>query len=748
MQTITPGAPVKAVLALALAFLPLAELPARAASDLPLLTARVENPDSVQDWGPILNQALAEAKEGDTVRIPGPRVYPIATPVVLKKAVILRLDASATLEGRNDVSTLISLEGHGRYVIEGNGGRARLENPGGRGAVIEVMKVPDGGTADLTLRELEMKADICLRAMREVKKGPRKYEESPGSTLGELRITDCRLEGGTHCVAYHRGRLRSLHVEGNLFTGAKSRGLFVSCPISEGAFVRGNRVVGIGSHGIWLGGGKANMVDDGAMDHLSNITVHDNQVIDGGREAGEETAYAVGILVYGRSVSIQGNIVRDFNRGEPVPGERIGHHFKLKDGTWHRGPWLTPEGKPRRRLAGAAIYAKATDGIIANNVCVNSGWRAVIEVKTGGRFPYFLVANNVVDGSSLAIEESFGFEPNVAKAMWVNNLVYNMPNMAFKVSNRMQSVYSNNVIYDSKIGFRIDDVAAEHPELIANNRFYNVETPIQDRGGKRLTADITPPIPIQVPSAAALPAVTERQRGQLAVIRGGEDGGDRLVMATLQPGNQYGWSTVGATGEGSEFIRVNHPAPAADPAAWRVSGPNLVSNPRLQRISESSGPSGSNRNRPGRFPADWALNSSDEAMEQSEYAGYEEGALASGELALRIGGSGLPPFRWILQQRLHLEPGKTYRATVRLRRSSDKARTSLIVEGEGDRQTASASKVNDWEEISVVFRLPEGADPTTRIRLHGNGAGEGNTILIESVTLGEAEEDKPREIHG
>lgn len=128
---------------------------------------------------------------------------------------------------------------------------------------------------------------------------------------------------------------------------------------------------------IRIGGGAANMIDDGAVDYVSSVIVHANHVLGGGQRAPERTSYIFGILVYGNNVSIQGNVVRDFNRGEPVPGERVGHHFKLENGTWHRGPWVARDGNPRVRLAGAAIYAKARYGVISNNVCTNSGWTSV-----------------------------------------------------------------------------------------------------------------------------------------------------------------------------------------------------------------------------------------------------------------------------------------------------------------------------------------------------------------------------------
>lgn len=689
------------------------------------ITSGVANVEEAADWGTVLNKALADAPEGALVRIPGGRRYVVKSTVELKKGVTIHLERGAVIAGEG-IDALFSVKGHGRFILEGGDGRPMLENDESKaGIVVEVMDVPEGGEASLFIRGLHLKGKACISALDPGKK----YQEATGSFLGELKIEDAHLEASDRGVVYHRGRLRSLRVLDSLFTGTANRGLWVSCPITEGAYVRGNRFLDMGTDAIRLGGGKAFMVDDGALDHISAATIHENQILGGGQRAKEETSYACGILVYGNNVSIQGNIVRDFNRGEPVPGERVGHHFKLNDGTWHRGPWLTPEGKPRRRLAGAAIYAKARHGVISNNICTNSGWRAVIEVKTGGRHPYFLVANNIVDGRSLAIDDSFGFEPNVAKALWVNNVVFNMPYMAFKVSNRMQSAYVNNVIHDSKIGFQLADAPSEAPEIVSNNHFFNVESPVVGLSGKHYTLAVSPPMPIRVESEAALPAVDEEQRGRLAMICSEE--GDKVAVAK-RIGDQYGWAVLN---EGSDYIHVS--GGGAGPN-WKIAGPNLVRNPGLEIRAVSGRNAG--------LPEEWNFSCSNDNVEASACINTVE-ETGRGKV-LKIGGAELPRFNWILQQRLALEAGRSYRVRAMVHRSDPKNSVSLILEAGEAKKSVAAKSAGEWEELVLHLTTPEGVELPSRVRVHSGQSGEGREVRIESVSVEEIVPEERIASHG
>ncbi|HWL54374.1 MAG TPA: hypothetical protein VNQ90_18185 [Chthoniobacteraceae bacterium] len=666
-----------------------------------------EKPEEVTDWGPLITEAMAAIGEGGTLHFPGPGTYPVGQPLVVEHGVVFRFEPGVTLEG-GEIPALFILKKGKRMVFEGLDASVTLSVKGEKGIVFDLRNLSPETVPDVVLRRLHLVGYRGLDATNP----PGVHYTGEQGMLGELLIDQCHVEASDLGIAHQQGTIRSLRVSESLFSGNPRMGLFVTCPILEGAYVSGNRFLDIGIRAVQLGGGKANMIDDGAVEHISAATVHDNQVLGGGHRAEETTAYAVGILVYGNNVSIQGNIVRDFNRGEPVPGERIGHHFKMKDGSYHRGPWVYEDGKPRRRLAGAAIYAKARNGIIANNVCTNSGWRAVIEVKTGGREPYFLVANNVVDGRSLAIDESFGFEPNVAKALWVNNVVYNMPHRAFRVTNRMESAYMNNVIYDSKIGFEIDPVARPNPELIANNHFVNVEKPIVFLDEKKFTAAVTPPFPIQVPNAAALPGFDATGRGRLAMVTGS----NRMMLAAYREGEAL-WSDLGAGGGGA--------------ASWKSVGPDLVNNPALERDDSTADRAGA--------PRAWRFGTAPEGISAAEVIAYDGEPGPSGSPALRIGGEGAPPANWILQQPLSLQPGTSYRAKAIIKRQSPETAVTLILDDGGKvGESAKAAKVGEWETLSVVFTLPEGKGAESpRVRLHGSQGGAGRGVAVDSIHVEE-----------
>lgn len=693
----------------------------------------VNDPDQVSDWSPVIEEAMRTGGKGGAIYFPGAREYVIQSPVYLEQSQVFQIDAAAKLVGRNmsvsGAPSLFIIRGQGDWVFEGVGGKARMEVEGENGAVFNFREIPGDHYPNIEMRRLHLAGPRGVDGLSELVAG-RRYQPDNGS-LGDLVVVDCHFENTDMGIGHARGTLRSLRVENCMFNGRPRMGLHITSPITNGAIVRGNQFWDMGVRGISLGGGIANMIDDGAVEHLPVVTVHDNQIIGGGDQASENTGYILGIIVYGNSISIQGNIVRDFNRGEPVPGERVGHHFLMKDGSWHRGPWVSEDGKPRRRLAGAAIYAKARHGIIANNVCTNSGWRSVIEVKTGGREPYFMVANNVVDGRSLSIEDSFGFEPNVAKAIWINNLVYNMPNMAFKVSNRMQGAFINNVIYDSRIGFQISDAVHENPELIANNHFVNVEIPVVGITGKRLTAHVTPPMPVRVPSVDALPAISEKDRGRLAVVSQGSE--DVLYMAKRK-GDDYQWvpvmtDTEEAISRKSESVAVDT---GLDHQKWTVVGDNLVVNPNLESSKSSKDSSDSLTT-----PDQWTFfaNPSTVAKEYPGISGVRN-VPGNGETkSWFVGGDQPVSFNWILQQSVKVNPAATYRVVCKAARNNAKSKLSLIVDANGSPlRSVSADRVAEWEEMEIYFTAPQDVD-SVRLRLHGTRSGEGSEIVVQEVSI-------------
>jgi hypothetical protein len=356
----------------------------------------------------------------------------------------------------------------------------------------------------------------------------------------------------------------------------------------------------------------------------------------------------------------------------------------------------------------------------------------VIEVKTGGREPYFLVAYNIVDGSSLSIEDSFGFEPNVAKALWVNNVVSNMPNMAFKVSNRMQDAYMNNAIFDSKYGFIVSDTTHPNPALISNNHFVNVEFPVVGLSENRFTAAVSPASPIIVKSIAALPEPAEQHRGRLAFVSGSE--GDTLLIGKKM-GEHYVWAAVS---DEDKVVKSNY----SEEIDWVVIGGNLLLNPLQERDS----PTGDETNRwesssaYAEHPYGWRSSTNPAGADLADIFKYIEVDSPSDTRVLEVGGGDSSEMSWLLEQRGLLEAGKTYRATAAVARAADETSLVLIIENGEAKQSAESVRVRDWEIIEVVFTVPMEGSKTFRYRLHCSRGGAGRPVLIDEVRLEEVEE--------
>ena len=64
------------------------------------------------------------------------------------------------------------------------------------------------------------------------------------------------------------------------------------------------------------------------------------------------------------------------------------------------------------------------------------------------------MVNNVVDGKSLAIDESYAFECNSGRSLWANNIVYDVPQQAFVVRSGFENTFMNNLIVNARVGQR------------------------------------------------------------------------------------------------------------------------------------------------------------------------------------------------------------------------------------------------------------------------------------------------------
>ena len=666
------------------------------------------------DWRPAVVAALGTMPQGGALFFPAGE-YRLDQPLELQGKITLLLAPGARIVGTGE--DVIRIVGNGDITVQGLGGRPELVSastadpaPNERGiptgtvsSVINLNYVPLDARPNLRVQGVKLTGFVCIEGMRVEEKGP----------MGALEILDCHLEGGDMHITHQHSEINTLRIEDSLFTGDTRYGIYCISRMPGGAIVRGNVLRNVGIRAIQLSGGEANMIADGAVEYLPSAIVHDNQVLGGGHRAAITTSYILGILVYGHNVSIQNNIVRDFNRGEPVPGEPIGQHVRMPDGGYFRGIWIATEDDPRKRLAGAAIYAKARQAIISGNICTNSGWRSVIEVKTGGVEPYVVVSNNVVDGRSLSIEGSFGFECGSGRSVWANNLVYDMPDIAFAVRGGNANTYMNNVIFGAKTAFSVPGGTSGRDELIMSNRLHNVETAVTGiddyTGGARALA--LPPL--LVPSQQALPAPSDELRGQIAILL--DPDGDRVLVCALVDG-AYAWTEM-STGEIAPGLLIQG-------AEVRTIGPELAANP------DQSGDAGDG------FPSGWGASATGHEIE--DVMAYDLEQFESGTRSLRIG-DGDETFNWVLSQRVPVVPGRTYLAEARVRTDTPEMPFSLYMTLDEDRIASADRPGEDWTTVSLLLRIPEDGPEVADLKLWGSGAGAARHVWIDHISIAEAE---------
>ncbi|MGI5818911.1 MAG: hypothetical protein ACOX9R_12535 [Armatimonadota bacterium] len=682
------------------------------------------------DWADAVVAALEEMPAGGALVFPAGE-YRLDRPLELQGQITLLLAPGSRL--LTSAEDLIRIVGDGDITIQGLGGRPELSNiatdverdergvpTGTVTSVISLNHVPMDARPNLRVQGVRLTGFVCVEGMRGEEKGP----------MGALEILDCHLDAEDMHVTHQHSEIDSLRIEDSLFTGEARYGIYCTSPMPGGAIVRGNVLRNVGIRAIQLSGGFVNMIADGAVEYLPSAIVHDNQVLGGGHRAAITTSYILGILVYGHNVSIQGNIVRDFNRGEPVPGEPIGHHVQMPDGEYFRGIWIATDDDPRKRLAGAAIYAKARQAIISGNICTNSGWRSVIEVKTGGVEPYVVVSNNIVDGRSLSIEGSFGFECGSNRSVWANNLVYDMPDIAFAVRGSRENTYMNNVIFRAKTAFSVGGGTAGRDELVMNNRFHDVETPVSGLddylGGARALA--LPPL--LVPQQQALPAPSEELRGQIAVLL--DPAGDRVLICRLIDG-AYAWTEMGsgeiAPGlliQGAEVQTVG-PQLAANPDQSQDGPGDDGDTPRSWTLSSSSALA---------FPFGWSASAA--GPEVTDVMAYDEEQFESGDRSLRIGDGG-ETFNWVLSQRVPVTPGRTYFVQARVRTDAPEMPFSMYMVLGEQRIAAAESPGEGWTTIPLLVRVPEDGPETADLKLWGAGAGDGRHVWVDSISIHQAE---------
>ena len=534
--------------------------------------------------------------------------------------------------------------------------------------------------------------------------------------IAEINISDCRFKCVEKAIATHSVTLGTAKVENCDFDGGDNP-IFLNSPAPGGMIIRGNTLRNFGRTGIQIG--KSGQVAEGCTTHLPDTIVHDNRLIGGGRGATIDDSYIQGILIYGNNVSVQGNIVRDVNRGEPVPGERIGQQIKTPDGQILRGKSIMVNGK-RRRLAGAAIYLKANRAIVQGNICTNSGWRSVIEIKTGGKEYFTSVMNNVVDGRALAIDESFGFECHAGRSVWAGNLVYDMPHQAFVVRSGYENSFINNVIVSSKTGFALSGLTPGEKELIAGNRFIDVANPVAVDGKAQEDAagtDILLPSAARIADNAELPVPNAEWFGRQIVRKD-------AVYLCVRSGNEYRWMELKG-----KILAVKK---------WKTSAKELVENSDFSNKELFAGSKNNNPKHPG-----WQLTC--QSVREQQIPEEERGLMLDDKVFKTGTCSQKVVFPntaavWSLSRNIKLAPGRRYRAELVYKAEEPRNIRFGVALAGGKVVQERGAETGNWQTLTVDFVMPQ-KSTGCRILISGSKTTAGKAAWLDSVSIKELIED-------
>ena len=577
-----------------------------------------------------------------------------------------------------------------------------------RAAIIDLNEPSADNPPALVLRNLEFR---CYNGVDGywMKDGNR---DAVKNAISSLEVSSCRFYCVEKGIAANGSTIGRALIENCLFEGCDNP-IHLNVPIPGGISVLNNELRDFGRSGIQLG--KGGQVSDGCTTHLPNAVVKGNRLLKGGRGSKVSDSYIHGILVYGNNVVVEGNIVRDVNRGEPVPGESIGHQIIADDGTSIRGHWVERDGK-RVRLAGAAIYLKANRSLVMGNICTNSGYRSVIEIKTGGKEPFVSVCNNVVDGRSLDIDESFGFECNSGLSVWMNNVVYDMPHEAFVVRSGYENTFLNNVIVNAKIGFGLSGNVPGQGEWINGNRFINVEIPVAIDGQSSRPAQIpeaTLPGPVCLDEKAELPVASADWLGRL-LLKG------KTLYIGVRDGDSFKWMEFNGN--------------LIEPKEYEVFGPELAFNSDQSGSETSSNPALNDPAFPGW--SFWMRTAREQPLDPHDgFISFDTETFRTGCRSLMVL---FPQFgsEWRALQRISVQPGHRYRASA-LVKGEEPRNFYLIVSSGGKSAQVRGSDSLDWQELHVDF-VATGS--TCDFIVRGSKTSPGKRSWLDSISLRELRE--------
>ncbi len=674
---------------------------------------------------PAMSQTSATLSPGDDVAAAvtqhamvtlQPGTYTLASALVIHEDRTIVFQNGAELTGA--FSGLIRHQG-GCLVLEGIGkaGVIRSTSPGGtRGYLTE------DRASLLDLNHADNDSNLPVLIMRNMAfygfNGVDGYLQNEGKKgVRRVEILNCYFDCKEKAIGFNLPELGEIRVE-NCTIENCDEAIMVNCPVPGGVIVRGKTIRNFGRRGMMLG--KAGQVADGCTTHLPSAIVQDNQLLGGGQRATLNDAYIQGILIYGHNVSVIGNIVRDVNRGKAVPGE-LGRVIVDEEGKEIVGIRIDTEQQKHRRLAGAAIYLKANRALVQGNICTNSGWRSVIEIKTGGKEHFVSVVNNVVDGRALSQEESFGFECNSGRSLWSGNLVYDMPNEAFVVRSGYENTFMNNLIVNAKVGFALSGQAPGQGELISGNRFINVEHPIAlDRNLQPACGtDLYLPGAVRMEMGEDLPEPSPEWLGR-QIVRG-----EKLYLCVQSAAGAPRWMEI----SGSLLpVRV-----------FKEIGPELA----LNADQSASEPLGiPELDQP--LHRGWKmgmLSSNERVLDPADgHVSYDQENFQTGTQSLKVAFQGVSG-NWSLSQGLSLEAGKRYRASALVRGEEPLNLRLLVQDAAGKGYQMRAVDRLDWQRLSVDFVTPPHSGKIT-LRVWSSKTNEGKAAWLDSVSVKELQEEE------
>ncbi len=663
---------------------------------------------SSNTWSDAFARAAAKDK---TIKIPQGK-YTFNAPLTITSD--LRLIFAEGAHFHFTVSPAIILKG-GTLRMESSGAGALITSngkftgfaPEQRGAMIDLNssgKDPKLPPASLIMRNMELRGAFCVDgSSRRIR----------AEKIGAIDLEKCRFVAGERGIDILCPVIESVRVVDCRFTNGNV-GMQFNAAIPGGAYVCGNILRNIGRSAIMLG--KGGQIAQGCTTHLPNAIVHGNQILKGGHGATTKHTYIHGILIYGHNVSVQGNIVRDFHRGVPVPGAKCGHHL-IENGKIFRERTQTRNGK-RVRLAGSAIYLKANRAVVHSNICTNSGWRSVIEIKTGGKEYYTSVVNNVVDGKALAIDESFAFECNSGRSLWANNIVYDVPHQAFVVRSGYENSFMNNLIINAKVGFALSGRTPGQNELINGNRFIDVPYPVALDGKTPRNAgglDVHFMPPSHLDAQTELPVPSQQHAGRMIV---------------------KGSSIYYCVNNGKEFLWMELSGKAVPQKKWRVIGPELVLN------ADQSGKDALPDSLKSPVHPGWSCSmrtANERPLNPADgHITFDTKNFLTGGRSLKFLFKGTTG-EFSLRQPLKLAPGKRYRATARVKGEEPRNwRLEVILPSRFSEQIRAEENQN-WQTLTVDFTTPANSGNCTLV-MRGSKTSEGKSMWLDSVSVRELQD--------